>query len=473
MINAILCVFFILITISVVGICSYVYAGKPERKNGMILGMHVPDDAVLDDSLLALTRAYTIGLRRFQWINLVIGLTACAVCAFQSGIGLLLWAIWLIGYCIVLNILLIRAQRRMYALKVRKNWFIGQTHPGLAVDTRVTARAGHFPCSWKWHLLPLLLWVIFWSIPALRLKLCLVPGGCLFLLCFTLLPVFFLALHQCLATRKNNVYSQESTVNEAINYLEKHTWTLALVIADVISAAAGLYLILSMLRSGRPAFSDYMIYAFIDLAGASAIIIGIIHIFRRRSALLGNDAKPLLVDDDEYWKNGWYFNPQDRHLLIQNRMCATNYTMNMAHPAAKWLLGASAILCIAAIALCIGIGVTLFRLDSASVTLTVNDDAVTVDYAFYDCSFFADDIRSLKLIDALPDEYFRRTNGGDTDRVLIGHFQGEFSGNTMMFIYKNKTPVIKIQLAQQTVFINSTDSSQTQRWYEQLCSLIS
>ena len=58
MINAILCVFFILITISVVGICSYVYAGKPERKNGMILGMHVPDDAVLDDSLLALTRAY-------------------------------------------------------------------------------------------------------------------------------------------------------------------------------------------------------------------------------------------------------------------------------------------------------------------------------------------------------------------------------------------------------------------------------
>lgn len=50
----------------------------------------------------------------------------------------------------------------------------------------------------------------------------------------------------------------------------------------------------------------------------------------------------LLMSEDlpneiEYWKSGWYENPQDPHLLVQNRLCDTNYTFNMARPAARWI----------------------------------------------------------------------------------------------------------------------------------------
>ena len=32
------------------------------------------------------------------------------------------------------------------------------------------------------------------------------------------------------------------------------------------------------------------------------------------------------VDDDIYWKNGWYSNPNDKRLIVQDWACSFNYT---------------------------------------------------------------------------------------------------------------------------------------------------
>ena len=45
------------------------------------------------------------------------------------------------------------------------------------------------------------------------------------------------------------------------------------------------------------------------------------------------------VDDDVYWKNGWYNNPDDRHILVQDRFNSMNYSFNYGRPAVKVILG--------------------------------------------------------------------------------------------------------------------------------------
>lgn len=97
----------------------------------------------------------------------------------------------------------------------------------------------------------------------------------LFIIC-TLLPLFFIVLQQCLTSRKNNVYSQDTSVNEKVNRLEKYTWSVALLIADYARMAAGIYLVLRITLSHELFFWDYIIYIAADMIGSMAFIGAII-----------------------------------------------------------------------------------------------------------------------------------------------------------------------------------------------------
>ena len=41
----------------------------------------------------------------------------------------------------------------------------------------------------------------------------------------------------------------------------------------------------------------------------------------------------------------------------------------------------------------------------------------------------------------------------------------------MMFLLKEETPLIRIKLRDQTVFLNSSSDTQTEKWYEDLIML--
>ena len=149
-------------------------------------------------------------------------------------------------------------------------------------------------------------------------------------------------------------------------------------------------------------------------------------------------------------------------------MCSTSYAINMAHPAAKWWIGAAAVFCTAAVAGVLILSVILINLDFSETELEVSGNEVTVSYSFYDCSFSLDDIQSAELLDELPDDNFSRENGGDTEKLLVGHFKGDKTGDVMMFLYRKETPLIRIDLPGQTVFLNSDVEGRTEEWYEVL-----
>ena len=431
MINTVIFIFFALLDLSMVGLCSYCYSGKEKYSEGMILGVHVPSNAEEDEAVSSLTQKYRNGFRRSKRLNLAAGFLIPAVCFFSMGIFIPLWTLWCLEFCAFYLFYTMSYHRKMYALKLERQWFQGVPQHSAAVDTRVSAMSDRFPVSWKWHLPSLAAGLGLWIFPTLRNTLTASSPGIIFASVFasvcTFLPIVFLLLHLCLSGQKNHVYSQDSAVNEKLNLIRKRTWTGALVAADYASLVAGLYICARLLFGRELYFWDYIIYSTIDFLGAAA-----------------------------------------RHLFVEDRMCSTSYAINMAHPAAKWWIGTAAVFCAAAVAGVLILSVLLMDLDFSSTELAIHGKEVTVSYSFYDCTFSLDDIQSAELLNDLPDDNFSRENGGDTENLLIGHFEGDATGKVMMFLYKKETPLIRIDLPEQTVFLNSDIEGQTEEWYQVL-----
>ena len=168
-------------------------------------------------------------------------------------------------------------------------------------------------------------------------------------------------------------------------------------------------------------------------------------------------------DQDEYWIKGWYCNPNDKRVWVKDRMCSTNYSMNMAKPEAK----AGAVFMAAfLIGSLLFIVVLLWKFDHTEIAMQVEKDVVTIDAAIYDTEFLLEDIQSVELLEQIPEDDFIRTNGGATQDYLIGHFRGDVTGDCMMYLYRDYSPIIKIVLEDQTIFINSKSKEEVENWFQ-------
>lgn len=203
----------------------------------------------------------------------------------------------------------------------------------------------------------------------------------------------------------------------------------------------------------------------LQMVQAFVIVMGIVYMQKRRKQVLSMDADALIVDDDEYWKSGWYMNPNDPHLWIQDRMCSTNYTMNMAKPMAKVItVGTAVFLTI----MMVGVFSLLISLENAKISVLMDGNQVTIDAAMYDTNFKESEIQSVRILEKMPEDDFIRTNGGATEKYLIGYFEGKETGKCMMYLYRDYTPILEIRLTDKIIYVNSRKQEEVQEWYRTL-----
>ena len=149
MMNLIIFIFFALLDAGIVGLCGLCYSERENYREGMILGIHVPPEAVENDEVRALTESYRTGFRRFQRINLAAGILCPAFCFLNTGAGFLVWTLWILEYCLLFPLRSIVSLRKMYAVKKKHHWIRDDIHPHVTVDTRVSAISDHFPVPWQ------------------------------------------------------------------------------------------------------------------------------------------------------------------------------------------------------------------------------------------------------------------------------------------------------------------------------------
>lgn len=462
-------VIFLFCDLLVAGVFFAVYGRKPVYEEGMLLGVHLSREAAQGAEVTALTTAYRRRTRRFYLVNLLLGVAVCLVAFWRFSPFLILWCLWLVEFVVGAQWLLLGTHRKLYDLKMARGWVVGEPATLAAADTRASAqRRGQGP-GLAWHLLPCGLVLTTLLLPGVRDFLLTQGGGWGLLGSGLAISLTLWALHGVLSRRGNKVYSQDTAVNQAVNRLERQVWGWTLLLCSLFNAAACWSAAWWMARAHWVGSAAYGIYLVLELIPVAILTAGLLWMTRKRRQLLAGDPVPLVVDDDVYWRKGWYENPNDPHWLVQDRLVPCNYSMNMAKPGA-W--GGTIALLAGVGILMVGLCVLFLWADFGGSSVVIAPDRVAVSAFLYDTEVDPQDIQSVTLLEDLPEDSYVRTNGLDDGRRLIGHFRGRESGPCEMYLHTAASPILAVETGDFTLYFNSEDPAETEAWYQALAAVV-
>lgn len=462
-------VIFLFCDLLVAGVFFAVYGRKPVYEEGMLLGVHLPREAAQGAEVTALTTAYRRRTRRFYLVNLLLGVAVCLVAFWRFSPFLILWCLWLVEFVVGAQWLLLGTHRKLYDLKMARGWVVGEPATLAAADTRASAqRRGQGP-GLAWHLLPCGLVLTTLLLPGVRDFLLTQGSGWGLLGSGLAISLTLWALHGVLSRRGNKVYSQDTAVNQAVNRLERQVWGWTLLLCSLFNAAACWSAAWWMARAHWVGSAAYGIYLVLELIPVAILTAGLLWMTRKRQQLLAGDPVPLVVDDDVYWRKGWYENPNDPHWLVQDRLVPCNYSMNMAKPGA-W--GGTIALLAGVGVLMVGLCVLFLWADFGGSSVVIAPDRVAVSAFLYDTEVDPQDIQSVTLLEDLPEDSYVRTNGLDDGRRLIGHFRGRETGPCEMYLHTAASPILAVETGDFTLYFNSEDPAETEAWYQALAAVV-
>jgi hypothetical protein len=178
-------------------------------------------------------------------------------------------------------------------------------------------------------------------------------------------------------------------------------------------------------------------------------------------------AEPIYVDKDEFWINGYYYNPFDKRVTVEKRV-GIGTTANLATRSGKFTIYGS----VAFILVIFTVMFTLFvQMDFITFQMEIGDTSVKIDAPMYGYEFDSSEIQEINLSYTLP-EGGMRTNGAATEGYLLGNFRYDEYGKTKMYIYREFPPYIVIRLTDRTVLFNTKSEEETLLLFEDLNHMI-
>ncbi len=458
---------FLFVDLSVIGIFYAVYGRKRKYSEGMLMGVHLPESAACGEEVRRMMERYHARTKKFYLWNLAAVILIGGLCFWRESVFVIVWTVWLLEMCIGAIALLNRTHRKLYDLKVEKGW-IGSTGSRImTADTRTAAQSAESGIRPRWHILFLMLILFPCFFPRVQEYLNGDEGGWILFLCSLVVGAAFGVLHAVLLRMPNKVYSEDSGLNLEVNRMQKNVWSWIMTGCGFFNAAAYLSVILSMNDEAWISSGAYIVYVVLEGIPIVFFLLGFLYIHRRKEGLLAQNTAPLYTDDDIYWKNGWYSNPSDKRVFVQDWACSWNYTVNLARPAGKaWMAAGIAVTAVCLIWLC----VEMLKLDFVPIQMEVQEDGLSITSGYTDLSLSYGEILGVRLIDELPEDEYRRTNGVSDSRQNIGRFKGNETGMCRMFLYTGYEPILVIDTEDGPVYINSETDGEAEKWYEEIHS---
>jgi hypothetical protein len=82
-----------------------------------------------------------------------------------------------------------------------------------------------------------------------------------------------------------------------------------------------------------------------------------------------------------------------------------------------------------------------------------------------------ENIQQIELLEKMP-KVLSKQNGFGMATMAKGHFNVKGYGSSLLFINKDSSPYLYIELKNKRIFINNEDSNQTKKWYEELSKTV-
>lgn len=459
---------FLAVDLFTIGIFYAVYGRERKYSEGTLLGVHISAAAAESDDVKAFMERYRKTTKRFYLWNGIAGAAVCTLNFWYVSVFTLVWSFWFVELCVGAVALVYRAHRKLYDLKAARGWTGSGGSRILAADTRSAALASDTEVSWKWHIVLCALILLPCILPDVREYIYRTAEGRLFFVCGLSVELLLAVTHSIILHIGNKIYSEDSEVNLAINRMQKTVWSWMLLACGICNTAA--WLVIASYPTVDTKMDEWVAIVYVVIATIPVLILpgGFAWMYSRKKHYLAHNEKPLYIDDDVYWKNGWYNNPNDPRVVVQDWVCSWNYTTNLGRPAGKAWMGIGLLVGAAAVIAMIVFSFILMKYEMTPIEMHLGKEKLEITSGYSDLSLEYEDILDVEILEDLPQERYTKIEGGNDERLMIGTFRGKISGECEMYIYKNYMPVLKISTTDGEVYVNSKTTGDVEKWEDEI-----
>lgn len=438
-----------------------------DYKAGMYLGVHIPADKKEDAEVTSVVNKTKKQFNVFNNVNMVLSVAICGICVVDMIIFVFVYILWIIIYIVGIQLVIIIGHRKIYDIKLKNGWLI-EAQKKVYIDTRLSSSVKNPSISMRYHWIFIGLTVVLYiPVVIVRHSDMLFRDMSIYFIVSIIVAVALYIFNIYVNSSERTVYSENSDVNITMNQIYKKYVSLGLVIMSLFNTVAFSYIVAEYMLHGILYGGDVIVYTIVDLIGSIIMLASFVVARRKRTEVLAADVTPLYVDDDEYWKYGFYYNPNDRHIIVKNRMYDMNYAFNYASRGTQILVALLTVIITASIIFTVA---ALIPFINIKMDVYIADDTFMAEGGGYKCSINIGDIQEVQLFDEMPKDNFTRTNGGSTDEYDVGNYKGRTYGKCMLFIWDDYSPVLMIKSSNKTVFVNSKEDGYIRHMYDELVS---
>jgi len=418
-------------------------------KKNIILGVTLPQIAHNDRETKKICGSFA------KWLNIVtlpLLLLAIPPLFMQTMGAVMMWyTIWVLPAIIAPTAVFAIHRRKLMTLKRAKSWSSAAGSRAL-VDIKAAALPQK-KINGLWFLPPLiasLIPVVHSLTAPLEWELALIHA------IFVFMTGAFWLCYYLIFRLRTEVLNENITLTMALTRVRRYNWGKFWLAASWLTGVYSL-LLWAFFESGEAVILAISLGYTIIL-----LVFALQTEFAARAAqqkLTAADTGELYLDEDDYWLLGLlYYNPNDRHLLVNQRI-GTNMSLNVASPAGKILMILS-VLCIAALPF---FGMWIWAEERTPTRLILSETALTARHTTDRYVIRLDTIESVKLIEILPRA--SRVAGTGLTNLYKGRFRVEGFGTSRLCLHPQNPPFLVIRSGGNTYIINDADSGVTRNVY--------
>ena len=433
----------------------FMLRNETKPKKNIILGVTLPFEARQDAAVQAICDQF---LRQLNLVVLILALLPVALLPIKrTSVFLTVCLVWIIAAVIVRYIPYVQCHKRLRAYK-QQACAPAERKGETLVDLRLAALPKKV-VNPLWFLPPLVMALV----PILH-TLAAAPRDASFpWMLFGyginfLMVLLFTGLYRLINRQRAEVVDENTALTAALTHVRRYQWGRAWIAFTWLTGlfSLGFWLLLDS--------SIGILLLSLGYVGILVIVCIRTEFAARRAqeSLTAESGQGFFADDDCYWIYGLiYYNPNDKHLPINNRV-GMGMTFNFAHWAGKLIFGISVLLLLAMPFF----GVWMIRLETTPITLTLNENELVATHTKELCRLERAEIRSAALLEELPGVV--KLSGTGFDTFLQGKFRVEGYGVCDLCLNPEAPPFLLLETAEKTWLLGTESEAEARAIYAEL-----